>query len=76
MLTFDSDGRLVSIDTDVRQMDSLEGIEFYSGIFIPDGPRDGTVAFEVGTTPGVVWIEGVDWQTLSPTAESVFRKIL
>lgn len=35
VLTFDPEGILVAIDTDVSQMDSMHGIEFFSGILVP-----------------------------------------
>ena len=35
ILTFDGEGRLVSVESDVSKMDSLQGIEFFSGILIP-----------------------------------------
>ncbi len=73
ILTFDAQGCLLSVETDAARLDSLEGIEFYSGVFVP---ADGTSAFEVGTCPGVVLIDRVDWETLSPTAEATRRKII
>lgn len=72
VLTFDATGRLLSVEADVCRLDSLEGIEFFSGAFIPDGAG----AFEVGSTPGVVLIDRVDWQTMSPAAGATRTKII
>lgn len=73
ILTFDAEGRLLSVETDAGRLDSLEGIEFYSGVFVPG---DDAASFEVGTTPGVVLIDCVDWETFVPTAEATRRKII
>ncbi|MCD8185657.1 MAG: amidohydrolase family protein [Rikenellaceae bacterium] len=35
VLTFDSDGRLLHLEPDASRLDSIHGIEFYSGILIP-----------------------------------------
>jgi len=35
VLTFDADGRLAALETDASKLDSIHGIEFFSGILIP-----------------------------------------
>lgn len=35
MLSFDEDGRLIALENDVSKLDSLYGIEFFSGILVP-----------------------------------------
>lgn len=75
MLTFDAEGRLLSVERDVapQKTDARAGVEFFSGLLVPAEPRG---EFTTGTSPGVTVIDRVDWETLVPRPGACFRRIL
>lgn len=73
MLSFDARGRLVAVERDVSGLDARGGVEFFSGLLVPADPGAG---FEVGTSPGVVLIGEVDWDTLTPRPGASRRRII
>jgi hypothetical protein len=73
VLSFDAQGRLVSVETNVDGLDARAGVEFFSGLLVP--ATEGGV-FEPGTCPGAVLIGQVDWRTVTPLAGAVRRRIV
>jgi hypothetical protein len=71
VLSFDDRRRLVSLESGVAGLDTMPGVEFFSGLLVP---ASGT--FTPGTTPGAILIDRVGWETLAPAPGASARRIL